>query len=110
RRPAASAPATARPPCARRPTPSPRSGRWTRSASTAGSRSPERTAPVREAGRLHRVHRDLADPALRRLTMAAIAACWGLHDPTHLSRALKAESGKTPSEVRRLAQAGHGHV
>ncbi|MGW7546770.1 AraC family transcriptional regulator [Streptomyces sp. NPDC054770] len=33
-----------------------------------------------------------------------IAARWGLHDPAHLSRALRAEFGRTPSEIRRAGQ------
>lgn len=56
--------------------------------------------------RLHRVRKDLADPSLRHLTTTAIAAHWGLHDPAHLSRALKAEFGRTPTEIRQAAPAG----
>ncbi|SEG69002.1 transcriptional regulator, AraC family [Actinacidiphila yanglinensis] len=58
--------------------------------------------------RLLRVHRDLADPALRHLTTAVIGARSGLHDPSHLSRALRAEFGRTPSEIRRTGGAGPG--
>lgn len=56
--------------------------------------------------RLHRVRRDLTDPGLRHLTTAVIAARWGLHDPAHLSRSMKAEFGWTPSEIRRASRTG----
>jgi len=54
--------------------------------------------------RLERIRRDLADPALADRTVAAIAARWGVLDATHLSRALKAEFGRTAAEIRRAAR------
>lgn len=53
--------------------------------------------------RLEGIRRDLADPALVDRTAAVIAARWGMLDPTHLSRALKAEFGRTAAEIRRSA-------
>lgn len=51
--------------------------------------------------RLTRIRRDLLDPALARRTTAAIAARWGIPDPSNLSRRLKAEFGHTAAEIRR---------
>ncbi|MFC8665538.1 helix-turn-helix domain-containing protein [Streptomyces sp. NPDC057199] len=51
--------------------------------------------------RLARVRRDLLDPAQDGRTTAAVAARWGLHDPRHLSRALKSEYGTTARDLRR---------
>ncbi|MEV0635892.1 helix-turn-helix domain-containing protein [Streptomyces sp. NPDC050619] len=53
--------------------------------------------------RLHRIHRDLSNPSLASRTTAEIAARWGILDPTHLSRALKAEFGRTAQQIRRAA-------
>lgn len=53
--------------------------------------------------RLHRIHRDLSNPALANLTTAEIAARWGILDPAHLGRALKAEFGQTAKDIRRAA-------
>ncbi|GAA2399423.1 helix-turn-helix domain-containing protein [Actinomadura vinacea] len=50
--------------------------------------------------RLLRIRRDLSNPALAHRTAAEIAARWGILDPTHLSRALKAEFGRTAKEIR----------
>lgn len=50
--------------------------------------------------RLRRIRRDLSNPALSHRTAAEIAARWGLLDPTHLSRTLKAEFGQTAMEIR----------
>lgn len=52
--------------------------------------------------RLQRVRRDLLDPALAQYTVAAIAARWGLYDPSHLSRLIKTRFGQTPAQMRRL--------
>lgn len=54
--------------------------------------------------RLQRIHRDLLDPALAHYTVAAIAARWGLYDPVHLSRLLKARYGQTPAQIRRACR------
>jgi AraC-like DNA-binding protein len=54
--------------------------------------------------RLARVRRDLLDVALARHTTAAIAARWGMVDPSNLSRRLKAEFGQTAAEIRRCAK------
>jgi len=50
--------------------------------------------------RLERIHRDLLDPAHDGRTTAAVAAHWGIHDPRHLARALKAHYGQTARELR----------
>jgi AraC-like DNA-binding protein len=51
--------------------------------------------------RLRRIQRDLLDPDLAQQTAAAIATRWGIADPRHLGRALKAEFGHTAAELRR---------
>jgi AraC-like DNA-binding protein len=51
--------------------------------------------------RLCRIRRDLTDATLAYLTAQAIARRWGMGDPSHLSRALKAEFGLTAAELRR---------
>ncbi|MBB4933016.1 AraC-like DNA-binding protein [Lipingzhangella halophila] len=53
--------------------------------------------------RLHRIRRDLRDPALAQRGTAAIAARWGIMDAAHLGRAMRAEYGATPSEIREAA-------
>ncbi|MFI5896811.1 helix-turn-helix domain-containing protein [Actinoplanes sp. NPDC051513] len=50
--------------------------------------------------RLERVRRDLLDPALRARPVSAIGARWGLPDPSHLSRAFRAEYGTSPTAYR----------
>lgn len=50
--------------------------------------------------RLHRIRRDLSDPAFSGHTVAALAARWGLYDPSHLSRMFKDHFGQTPAEIR----------
>ncbi|MFF3751856.1 helix-turn-helix domain-containing protein [Streptomyces sp. NPDC002018] len=52
--------------------------------------------------RLERCRRDLADPAFRELTVAAIGARWGFSDPSHFSRLFKAAYGYTAAEHRKL--------
>ena len=52
--------------------------------------------------RLERCRRDLADPALRLRPVSAIAARWGLADPTVFSKAFRKAYGMPPSEYRRL--------
>lgn len=53
--------------------------------------------------RLARIREDLKNPALATRTAAAIAARWGIHNPSHLSRAFKKEFGLTAAEIRRTA-------
>ncbi len=50
--------------------------------------------------RLHRIRRDLLDPAHDSRTAAAVAARWGIHDPRHLARALKASYGQSARDLR----------
>lgn len=50
--------------------------------------------------RLERIRDDLRDPALAHRSPAALAARWGMLDATHLSRACKAEFGRTPTQLR----------
>ncbi|MFE3456836.1 helix-turn-helix domain-containing protein [Nocardiopsis aegyptia] len=50
--------------------------------------------------RLDRIRRDLADPALAHLPAYAIAARWGVHDASHLSRLFRAEFGLSPRAFR----------
>ncbi|MER7850781.1 AraC family transcriptional regulator [Kitasatospora sp. NPDC096077] len=56
--------------------------------------------------RLHRAHRDLADPALRALPIHVIAARCGLLRASDFGRAFKAAYGLTPSEHRRAVRSG----
>ena len=56
--------------------------------------------------RLQRIRRDLLDPALAQYTVAATAARWGLYDPSHLSRLVKARFGQSPAQMRRACVAG----
>ncbi|WP_158578612.1 AraC-like ligand-binding domain-containing protein [Spongiactinospora rosea] len=53
--------------------------------------------------RLERSRRDLADPAMRDLSVSAIAARWGLPDSAHFSRAFRREYGVPPTDFRRSA-------
>ena len=50
--------------------------------------------------RLERCRRDLTDPRLVGLTVAAVGARWGFHDPAHFSRAYRAAHGEPPSRTR----------
>ena len=54
---------------------------------------------VREQ-RLRRCHADLADPRLRHLTIAEIAALWGFRSAAHFTRAFQARYGITPTGRR----------
>lgn len=58
------------------------------------------------AGRLERAARDLADPALRRLTVAQIGARCGFTHPAHFSRAFRSAYGWSPGEHRQRAARG----
>lgn len=53
--------------------------------------------------RMKRIRQDLLDPRLANLTAAAIAARWGILDPDHLSRSLRAEFGQSAAEIRASA-------
>jgi AraC-like DNA-binding protein len=57
--------------------------------------------------RLERTRHDLADPAQRDVAVSAIAARWGLVNPTHFSRTFRAAYEVSPVEYRRTAL-GHG--
>jgi len=50
--------------------------------------------------RLDRIRRDLLDPVHDSRTAAAVAARWGIHDPRHLARALKAHYGQSARDLR----------
>ncbi|MFF0476494.1 helix-turn-helix domain-containing protein [Streptomyces sp. NPDC004284] len=58
--------------------------------------------------RLERCRSDLADPRLRDLPIAAIAARWGLLLPAGFSRSFRAAYGMTPGEFRAEATRAHG--
>ncbi|MCL2584683.1 MAG: helix-turn-helix domain-containing protein [Streptosporangiales bacterium] len=53
--------------------------------------------------RLKRIRQDLLDPRLSNWTVGAVAVRWGIHDPAHLSRALRAEFGHSAAEIRASA-------
>jgi AraC-like DNA-binding protein len=53
--------------------------------------------------RLERIRLDLADPALAHLPAQAIAARWGIKDPSHLSKLFRSEYGVSPREFRGMA-------
>lgn len=55
--------------------------------------------------RLDRIRRDLADPALSHLPVYAVAARWGIHDPSYFGKRFKAEFGVSPREFRDTAGA-----
>ncbi|WFE41483.1 helix-turn-helix domain-containing protein [Micromonospora sp. WMMD998] len=57
-------------------------------------------------GRLERAARDLADPGLRRLSVAQIAVRCGFAHPAHFSRAFRAAYGMSPGEHRERAARG----
>ncbi|MFJ9244159.1 helix-turn-helix domain-containing protein [Streptomyces sp. NPDC101776] len=50
--------------------------------------------------RLARCRRDLADPALAHLAVAAIGSRWGFPGPAHFSNAFRTAYGMSPSEAR----------
>jgi AraC-like DNA-binding protein len=51
--------------------------------------------------RLDRIRRDLTDPGLAHLPAYAIAARWGIPNPSHFSKLFRAEFGLSPYEFRR---------
>lgn len=53
--------------------------------------------------RLERCHRDLVDPTLRDVPVAAIAARWGFGEATTFTRAYRRRFGTVPSQTRRGA-------
>ncbi|WOP38619.1 helix-turn-helix domain-containing protein [Streptomyces sp. Li-HN-5-13] len=54
--------------------------------------------------RLARCRRDLADPAQRAVSIAAIAMRWGYPRPSDFTRSFRAATGMTPSEYRAASQ------
>lgn len=60
-------------------------------------------ALVRET-RLEGIRADLADPALARRSIMALASQWGYRDQAHLTRAFRAAFGTTPAAFRRSAR------
>ena len=50
--------------------------------------------------RMERCRVDLADPALAHLSIASIAARWGITDPAYFSRVFRAAYGMSPRECR----------
>lgn len=61
--------------------------------------------------RLQACMRDLADPALARLTITDIAFSWGFNAGEHFSRAFREHAGMSPRAYRQARQAcaaGHG--
>jgi AraC-like DNA-binding protein len=57
---------------------------------------------VREE-RLRGCHRDLADPRLREVPIAELAARWGFRSAAHFTRAFSARYGVGPRDLRRAA-------
>jgi AraC-like DNA-binding protein len=56
--------------------------------------------------RLECCRRDLADPALASVPVAAVAARWGYSSASDFSRAFRAAHGLPPAEYRRFARVG----
>ncbi|WP_337060503.1 helix-turn-helix domain-containing protein [Kineococcus sp. G2] len=56
--------------------------------------------------RLERCRRDLTDPRLVGVPVAAIGARWGFHDPAHFSHVYKAAYGEPPSGTRSALRRG----
>jgi AraC-like DNA-binding protein len=56
--------------------------------------------------RMDRIRRDLSDPDLAHLSGYAIAARWGIRNPSHFSKVFRAEFGLTPGEFRQQARSG----
>jgi AraC-like DNA-binding protein len=52
--------------------------------------------------RLERARADLADPAYRRRTIAAVARSWGFTQPSHFTRRFQAAYGITPRDWQRI--------
>ena len=57
---------------------------------------------------MKRIRQDLLDPRLANWTAAAIATRWGIQDPDHLSRSLRAEFGHSAAEIRASAMPAPG--
>ncbi|MFD5897101.1 helix-turn-helix domain-containing protein [Streptomyces sp. NPDC060366] len=64
---------------------------------------PETVSASIRRRRLERCHADLTDPRLRRRSISAIAARWGIPRPADFSRAFRAAYGMTPRELRQAA-------
>ena len=60
--------------------------------------------------RMKRIRQDLLDPQLANWTAAAIAARWGIQNPDHLGRSLRAEFGHSAVEIRASANQRKGHL
>jgi AraC-like DNA-binding protein len=58
--------------------------------------------------RLEACRIELARPLQHQVPIAVVAARWGFMDPTHFSRAFRAEFGQSPREWRRRSQAARG--
>jgi AraC-like DNA-binding protein len=56
--------------------------------------------------RLGRIRRDLADPDLTHLPAHAVAARWGIQNPSHFSKIFRAEFGLPPCEFRQQGRTG----
>lgn len=56
--------------------------------------------------RLEHARTDLIDPARADTPVSAIAARWGLPDPTHFGRLFRRAYGTTPADYRRTFQQG----
>jgi AraC-like DNA-binding protein len=50
--------------------------------------------------RVEECRRDLADPRLRELPVAAVGARWGFATPSHFGAVFKAGTGTSPGEYR----------
>ena len=61
---------------------------------------PTTVAELIRRRRLDRCRRDLLDPDLDHLPVAAIGARWGLPTAAHFSRLFRAAYGVTPGELR----------
>jgi AraC-like DNA-binding protein len=56
--------------------------------------------------RMDRIRRDLSDPDLAHLSAYAVAARWGIRNPSHLSKLFRAEYGLSPGQFRQQVRSG----
>jgi AraC-like DNA-binding protein len=61
-----------------------------------------RFSPYLRRRRLEHCHADLANTALRKLSVSDISFRWGFNDAAHFSRSFRAEYGTTPREFRQI--------